>query len=127
MLHPGHVIFLEQAKKAGDTLVVILESDKNVRRKKGQTRPIHTQNMRARVLAALEAVDYVVLLPFMSSAEAYDSLLEEIKPDIVALTKSYSAYTDHKRAARFVGAKLKFVTALVEKHSTSRILEENEN
>src|SRR3990167_9728836 len=65
ILHPGHVIFLEKAKKTGDILVVLLESDQKVKELKGINRPVHTQIDRAQVLFALRAVDYVVMLPYM--------------------------------------------------------------
>ncbi len=65
VLHPGHVIFLQKAKKEGDILVVLLESDEKVKRLKGDGRPIHTQEKRAENLSALKVVDFVVLLPFM--------------------------------------------------------------
>ncbi|MBI3343244.1 adenylyltransferase/cytidyltransferase family protein, partial [Candidatus Gottesmanbacteria bacterium] len=50
LLHYGHIRFLEEAKKLGDHLVVALESDENVRRMKGEGRPIHTQAQRKEML-----------------------------------------------------------------------------
>lgn len=123
VLHPGHVIFLEKAGKAGDILFVLLESDRNVEKLKGENRPVHNQKMRAKVLSALEAVDYVISLPYMSSDDAYDQLMQKIKPDFIALTKDYGSFAHHKRVADLTGAKLKYVTKKVGNHSTSRILE----
>lgn len=122
VLHPGHVIFLEKAKKAGDCLVVLLESDEKVKQLKGVKRPVHTQMQRAQVLAALQSVDYVVLLPFMESDFAYDALIQQIKPAIIAATKG-DVHHHQQRAAKLAGAKLKFVTKLIGNHSTSRILD----
>lgn len=122
VLHPGHVIFLEKAKAAGDYLVVLLESDKKVEKLKGVNRPVHSQKMRALMLAALQAVDYVVLLPFMEAETAYDKVIQKIQPDIIAATLGYNDSFHHERVANLTGAKLKFVTKMVGNHSTSRIL-----
>lgn len=122
VLHPGHVVFLEKAKKEGDILVVLLENDEKVRQLKGVTRPVHTQKQRAKVLCALRSVDIVVLLPFMKNMQDYDNLIGKIKPDVVAATLG-DINTHHQRIAKKVGAKLKFVTRVVGNHSTSRILE----
>lgn len=62
ILHKGHVCYLEKAKRLGDVLIVGLNSDSSVKRLKGESRPINDENARSTVLAALEAVDYVVIL-----------------------------------------------------------------
>ena len=61
LLHPGHVDLLLGARRAGDHLVVGLNSDQSVRRLKGPERPVRNEAERAYVLAALEAVDCVVV------------------------------------------------------------------
>lgn len=95
ILHFGHVKFLENAKKHG-TVIVMLESDENVIRRKGINRPIHKQTQRAHVLAALESVDHVLLLPEITDHETYRRLVEQIRPDIVAVTEG-DAYIERKR------------------------------
>ena len=60
LLHAGHVTYLEEARGFGDVLVVGVNSDSSVRRIKGSGRPIVPLEQRMAVLAALEAVDYVV-------------------------------------------------------------------
>jgi len=60
LLHAGHVTYLEKARGLGDVLVVGVNSDSSVRRIKGPGRPIVPLEQRMAVLAALEAVDYVV-------------------------------------------------------------------
>ncbi len=122
VLHPGHVIFLEKAKKVGDYLMVLLESDQKVKTLKGISRPVHSQKERAQVLSALAFVDYVVMLPFMKTATQYDKLIEVIKPDVIAATKGDSNVSYHQRSAKRVGANFKFVTNMIGNHSTSRIL-----
>ena len=61
LLHPGHVKVLAQSRGRCDRLVVGLNSDASVRRLKGKERPIQSERARAEVLAALEAVDLVVV------------------------------------------------------------------
>lgn len=59
IIHPGHVSYLQEAKNQGDLLVVGLNSDESVRRLKGKTRPVNSQNDRKFVLENLKSVDFV--------------------------------------------------------------------
>jgi len=121
ILHPGHVIFLEKAKKAGDILMVLLESDEKVRELKGVNRPVHSQKERAKVLAALRYVDYIILLPFMIDRE-YDQLVARLEPDVIAATSGEAKNSHLKRSAKLSGAKFKLVTSIIGNYSTSKIL-----
>lgn len=123
ILHLGHVIFLEKAKKAGNSLIVLLESDQKVRQLKGINRPVHTQLERAKVLSALRAVDYVVALPYMKLDREYDELVGRIRPDVIAATFKDANILYYKRAAKKVRAKLKFVTKVIPGHSTSSLID----
>ncbi|MDD5415399.1 MAG: adenylyltransferase/cytidyltransferase family protein [Candidatus Daviesbacteria bacterium] len=122
VLHPGHVIFLEKAKKAGEALIVLLESDEKIKTIKGVNRPVHSQAERAKILSALRPVDYVVLLPFMKNDLEYDSLIKKIKPDIIATTAKNDNIHHFQRATKLVGAKLKFVTKTIGSYSTSSLI-----
>jgi len=122
VIHPGHIIFLEKAKEQGDVLVVLLESDKAVRKIKGIKRPYHNQDDRAQVLSSLKSVDYVVTLPFFKSDSSYEELIKKIKPDMICATSGYGDTSHHERIAKKIGAKIKFVTRKIGNHSTSRIL-----
>lgn len=122
ILHPGHVVFLEKAKEAGDMLFVLLEADMKVKKLKGANRPIHNQKMRAKVLSALCYVDYIVMLPFLKSDRDYDNLIVKIKPDVIAASSKDANTTDHIRSAKLTGAKFKIVTKAIRDHSSSRIL-----
>lgn len=123
VLHPGHIIFLEKAKKAGNYLVVLLESDEKIRKIKGEKRPVHNQKERALVLSALKAVDFIIPLPYLEKEDDYDRLILKISPDLIAATKG-SKDIDHKiRSAKKAGAKVKFVTKYIGDHSTSKILD----
>lgn len=119
VLHPGHLIFLKKAKKCGDKLIVLLESDKKIKLLKGKDRPVQTQKTRAKALKALGFVDEVVNLPFLESEEVYDEVVKKIKPDIIAITKDYPESIHHKRATKLVGAKLKYVTRIIGNYSTT--------
>jgi len=61
LLHPGHTRYLEEARKLGDLLIVAVNSDRSVRALKGPERPLQSESVRAEVLAALAAVDYVTI------------------------------------------------------------------
>lgn len=80
LLHPGHVDLLHQARRAGDLLVVALNTDRSVRaQSKGSGRPIVGERDRAQVIAALECVDYVT---FFSEPTPL-KLIARLKPDIL--------------------------------------------
>jgi rfaE bifunctional protein nucleotidyltransferase chain/domain len=61
LLHPGHTRYLSEARALGDVLIVAINSDRSVRKLKGQGRPIFPELERAEILAALETVDYVTI------------------------------------------------------------------
>ena len=121
VLHLGHLKFLEAAKKTGDILLVILESDANVRKIKGDKRPIHNQDERAEVLAGVRFVDYVVKIPFLEGNGEYDKLVTRLNPSIIAVTKGSSALEHSKRQAKRIGAKLIEVIGHIPEKSTTRI------
>jgi len=80
LLHPGHLELLEQSKALGSLLVIGLNSDASVRAQgKGDDRPIRRQEDRARMLAGLEAVDYVVLFDEPDPGR----LIERVAPDVL--------------------------------------------
>lgn len=122
ILHVGHISLLENARKQGDALVIFLESDQSITEKKGEGRPLHTQQQRADVLQALKAVDYVILLEPHMHNEDYDNLVKALQPDIIATTKSDPGWEYKKRTADLVGAQLLAVTQPIENISTSRIV-----
>ncbi|WP_309670928.1 D-glycero-beta-D-manno-heptose 1-phosphate adenylyltransferase [Gemmatimonas sp.] len=119
LLHPGHVDVLDRARREGAALIVGINSDASVKRLKGPERPIRTASERAVVLAALEAVDAVVLFEEDTPIE----LVRALEPDVIVKGGDYSPDT-------IVGADL--VTArggrvvvipLVDGHSTTSTIE----
>jgi len=120
ILHIGHVRFLSEAKRMGDYLVVLLESDKKVKELKGKSRPVFIQKERAEMLAALGCVDLVVLLPMMENDDDYLNLVMKVKPDIIAVTEDDPQIENKRRQAREVGGKLKIIS-LIKTFSTSKL------
>jgi rfaE bifunctional protein nucleotidyltransferase chain/domain len=88
LLHPGHVGYLEEARSLGDALIVAVNTDASVRRLgKGSGRPLNPERDRARVLAALAAVDRVVLFDEDTPKE----ILTELEPDVLVKGGDYQA------------------------------------
>jgi len=85
ILHAGHVRYLETAKSYGDILILGLNSDRSVTALKGEGRPINIQMDRAYILAALEAVDYVVVF---DEDTPYD-LIKAVKPHVLVKGGDY--------------------------------------
>jgi D-beta-D-heptose 7-phosphate kinase/D-beta-D-heptose 1-phosphate adenosyltransferase len=97
LLHGGHIEFLEASRRLGDVLVVAVDSDASVKQVKGEGRPVIGEVQRLRILAALEAVNYVTLF----DSEQLPELLAGLKPDV--LTKG-SNYPQEQVAGREVVA-----------------------
>ena len=96
ILHPGHVALLEAARATCDRLVVGLNSDASVGRLKGPERPINDQDARAHVLAAVGAVDAVVIFDEDTPSE----LIEALMPDVLVKGADYTI--EQVVGARFV-------------------------
>jgi len=79
ILHPGHLRYLQAARRHGDLLVVGLNSDASVRRNKGPARPINPEGERAEVLAALACVDAVSVFDDETPAE----IIKRVQPDVL--------------------------------------------
>jgi len=119
ILHVGHVKYLEEAKSYGDVLILGLNSDASVRRLKGASRPVNTQEDRAYILAALEAVDYVVIF---NDDTPYE-LIKAVQPHILVKGGDYEGkevvgqdIADELRLVQFVDGK-----------STTKIIERIQN
>jgi rfaE bifunctional protein nucleotidyltransferase chain/domain len=79
ILHPGHLRYLQAARRHGDLLVVGLNSDASVRRNKGPSRPINPEHERAELLAALACVDAVSIF----DDDTPDDIIRRVEPDIL--------------------------------------------
>jgi rfaE bifunctional protein nucleotidyltransferase chain/domain len=122
ILHIGHIKFLKEAKKMGDILVVLIESDTKVKQLKGRERPLFSQKERAEVLAALNYVDYVILLPEMKQDQDYEKLIQAIEPDIIAVTGNDPLLAKKKSQAELVNGRL-IIVPRVKTFSSSKLVE----
>jgi D-beta-D-heptose 7-phosphate kinase/D-beta-D-heptose 1-phosphate adenosyltransferase len=86
ILHPGHVKVLTAARGACDRLIVGLNSDASAKRLKGEGRPVQDERARAEVLAALEAVDLVVIF----AQDTPIKLITQIKPSVLVKGGDYT-------------------------------------
>jgi len=120
ILHVGHVMLIEQARALGDALVVALNSDDSVRRLKGSSRPVVDQAARARILAALQDVDFVVIFDTLRATP----IITALPPDIFVKGGHYSLETldaSEREALQRLGTEIVFIP-VVPQVSTSGIL-----
>jgi D-beta-D-heptose 7-phosphate kinase/D-beta-D-heptose 1-phosphate adenosyltransferase len=119
LLHPGHVKILAQARATCDRLVVGLNSDASVRRLKGKGRPIQSEHARAEVLAALEAVDLVVIFEQDTPLD----LIRRVKPRMLIKGGDYRRdQVVGREVVEAQGGEVVLVD-LVPGYSTTRIVE----
>lgn len=118
LLHVGHVRYLQAARAQGDVLVVAINSDASTRKLKGEGRPILTERARATLVAALEAVHYVLIFDEAN----VESLLREFQPDVHAKGTDYTAETVPERElAKLLGIRVAIVGD-PKNHSTRDLL-----
>jgi rfaE bifunctional protein nucleotidyltransferase chain/domain len=119
LLHVGHVRYLEAARREGGWLAVGINSDRSVRRSKGDGRPVLPEQERAEIVAALACVDAVALFDEDSPA----ALLSELKPEVHA---KGTDYTPESVPERDVVASYGGRTAIVgdpKDHATTDLIE----
>ncbi len=122
ILHIGHIRFLQEASKYGDSLVILLEGDEFVQQTKKRD-SFHTQNERAEILSSLKFVHSVVLLPRLESEIDYQRMFNDLAPHIVVVS-SHDPYVRVKREqVAKAGGIVEEISTLVENKSTSKILE----
>ena len=93
ILHVGHVRYLAQARALGDALLVAVNNDRGVRALKGPGRPVMCEAERAEMLAALEAVTFVVVFDDVSPR----NLIAEVLPDVLVKGGDYAIHEIHGR------------------------------
>jgi D-beta-D-heptose 7-phosphate kinase/D-beta-D-heptose 1-phosphate adenosyltransferase len=121
LLHVGHVRYLQEAKSCGDILVVGVNSDLSVQQLKGPTRPIQSEQDRAEILAALDAVDVTVIF----SEDTPAKLIEALRPDVLVKGGDWSP--DQIVGGPFVlsyGGQVKSLQ-FVEGRSTTKLIEKS--
>lgn len=137
LLHAEHINFLKAAKKAGDILIVAVESDERARILKGEGRPIESQSIRCQKLSNLtltdlringstdsrHLVDYIISLDeSFNNPAAFESLIAAVKPSYLAVS-SHTAHQDKKAAlVEKYGGSLKIVHTHNPDISTSKLI-----
>jgi len=119
ILHPGHIAYLEEAKKSGDHLIVAVNDDDSVRRLKDPGRPINSLQHRMAVLAGLLAVDWVV--PF--SEDTPERIISKLLPDILVKGGDYQAEAVAGGKAVIANGGQVKILLFVDGHSTTAMLE----
>lgn len=120
IFHYGHLSFLKKAKEQDGFLIVLLESDEFIKKKK-KNKPIHNQDQRAEILAALTYVDLVVKLPLLNRDVDYQRIVELIRPAIIAVTLGDRKLKKKKYLAQKYKIELKIVSHRLKDFSTSSI------
>lgn len=119
ILHYGHISYLYKARSLGDVLICCLNSDTSVKRLKGEGRPVFSENIRAKQLAALECVDYVVIF----EEHTPEKILSLIKPNIHVKGGDYDVNTlPEKAIVEGNGGKI-VIIPLVQGFSTTGLIE----
>lgn len=95
ILHIGHAMHLSYCKSKGDILVVSIGNDENIKSLKGVTRPINSQTFRARLLASMSTVDYVIISE-ENGLNDHDNLFVMLKPNVY-ITYSSDPKVNHKK------------------------------
>lgn len=118
ILHGGHVNYLAFARDQGDALAVGLNSDASIRRIKGEPRPFISQEHRAKLLAAFEFVDYVVIF----EEDRVDTLISKILPDILVKGEDWEHDVHGREIVERNGGKI-VIAPLTRGASTTNIIE----
>lgn len=121
LIHFGHLQFLKKSKENGDYLIVALESDEFIKKNK-RKEPVHTQDERAEILAALSFVDLIIKLPLFNNNNEYFQMVKTIKPNIIAVTEGDKQLDNKKKQAEEIKAQVLVVTPLLKKYSTRKII-----
>lgn len=127
ILHKGHILFLEAAKKVGNILILLLESDESIKKRKGKDRPINSQINREIVLSAVKYVDFIIPLSGVTTDQEYDRLMIQIKPDVIAITDGDLQTEKRKQQCKSIGAELKIVIKKIDNKSTTSLINKIRN
>jgi D-glycero-beta-D-manno-heptose 1-phosphate adenylyltransferase len=119
LLHVGHVRYLQGAKKLADLLVVAVNSDASVRRLKGPGRPVFPELERAEIVAALRAVDYVLLF----GEDDVRGVIRRLRPDLQVKGSDYTPESVPERDEVCAYGGRVAIAGDPKDHSTSKILE----
>ena len=119
LLHPGHIRLLEQARSLGDILILALNSDDSVRRLKGPTRPLLSEQERAEVASGLAAVDAITVFDEDTPRE----LIAAVLPDVLVKGADWAHWIAGREEVEANGGQV-MALALEPGYSTTGIVEE---
>src|SRR6056297_382516 len=122
LVHPGHIKHFESASKLCDVLIVSLTSDYYVKKRKGENRPIYTQEERAYMIASLEYVDFVTISDFETGKET----IQYLEPNYYIKGPDYKnkktkGILSERQAIKNVGGKMLYTDDA--KYSTSKLID----
>lgn len=118
IIHSGHIDYLTTSKKFGDILIVAVNSDKSVKKNKGNSRPINSLNNRTKVLSAMTCIDLIISF----NSETPDAIYKKILPN--TLTKGMQYKNQNVSGGKFIiqnGGNVRFIK-MTKGQSTSKIL-----
>ena len=121
LLHPGHMVHLQQARDLGDALFVALNSDRSVRELKGPDRPVYQETQRALALSALQCVDVIVVFDDRSPL----GVIEQLRPEVYVKGGDYTLDTinqEERRLLESFGAEI-HILPQIEDFSTSSVIQ----
>lgn len=110
ILHSGHIESFEKAKKQGDILIILLNSDGSIKRYKGTNHPINSQNERAKILSAIQYIDFIVIFDEITP----NAILSRIKPDVYCQGSEWGKNCIERKTVEDYGGKIYIL-----KHSLS--------
>lgn len=119
ILHPGHIRLLESARSLGDILILALNTDASVQRLKGPTRPLVSEDERAELAVALQAVDAVTFF----DEDTPRALIAAVLPDILVKGADWSHFIAGREEVEAAGGKV-LALPLEPGYSTTGILDE---
>lgn len=135
VFHSGHAVFFQQCKKLCDILVVVVGSDSAIKKSKGPSRPVNSQNNRVYLAASIENVDCAILGDEAENMKPgkidfYD-IAKFLRPDIFILNNDDSAIEEKRQLCEELGIELKlverFVPSFLKEVSSTGIIKQIKN
>jgi glycerol-3-phosphate cytidylyltransferase len=120
VLHVGHIRFIQQCAEQGDVLIVGINSDESVKRLKGETRPIFSQDDRAEMLSAIEGVNVVSVF---DEDDLPIEFIKAVKPDIHVKGGDYTPETMPETPVVEEGGGKVVILPYTDGFSTSKVME----
>lgn len=117
--HVGHIRYLAGAKGLGDCLIVAVNSDEQVRKLKGENRPLMSESERAEIVSAFKFVDYVTIFP----EPTVEELIRAIRPDFHAKGTDYTADNVPERETVIAVGGQVAIVGDAKNHSSTNLIE----